>query len=266
MPLGNVLVVEDDPLWCGIYERNVNPGLNGALRVTKTLAEARTAISEMAFAVAFVDLRLDEHDDENTDGMKVFELLSRAGDGTSSILVTGKGTPRITRDVLKEYDAFDAMEKDDADPTGLAEFVRRGTDFRNSSALDRPAADVLRGRQRADIWDSEMLHITRGKGGIGPLFNFLERLVGPFLPLVPEREGSTLKVNEQSSIATGAYWSRGVGAGVLIAIGTQESIRGAAGATELNGRALGGTLREKAVGNMAGVVRALPEATRADFA
>jgi len=265
VPIGNVLVVEDDPLWCGIYERNVSPGLKGKLRVARTLAEARQAISEMAFAVAFVDIRLDEEDDQNTDGLRVFETLSRTRDGTSAIMVTGKGSVGITRDALKKYDAFEAMEKGDVDPAVLAELVARGTAIRNATAPDPRPADALRGQHTRQLWDHEMLGVAGAKGGVAGLYEFLDGLAGPFVPFVPERAGDGLEVRQDGSCATGVFWSRAIGAAVFVAFGAPDAITPVVEGSESEGRQLGQALRERSAGPRHGVVRLLPSAQRADF-
>ena len=271
MPLGNVLIVEDDEAWCGIYRRNVRPAHKGQVRVARTLQDALAALREMAFAVAFVDIRLDEHDDENVEGLQVLEAIKRAGDATSTIMLTGHGTVGITRDAIMRHGAYDAHEKDRVDLSEIDVLVERGTEQRNNVARVEAAraASVLRGRHPANEWDSEMLHVTGGKGGIPALYDFLEGLVGPFLPLVATSEDARLAVNGTPHVAYSGYWSRAIGGAVMVAFGREQEIEQALAGGALRGlagSAVGEVLRQRAKSGMAGAVLALPERNRGDFA
>jgi len=271
MPLGNVLIVEDDEDWCGLYSRNVSPAHNGQVRVARTLDEALTAVREMAFAVAFVDIRLDEGDDENTDGLQVLEALARSGDVTSAIMLTGYGTVGITRDALKRYGAYEAIAKDSVNLEAIETLVTQGTEDRNNVARVEAAraGDVMRGRQRAVEWESEMLQVTGGKGGIHALYDFLEPLVAPFVPLVAPTAESRTVVNADPHVAHGTYWSRAIGRAVLIVFGREQNVEQALAPdalAALAGTAVGEVLRQRTKGSVAGAVVALAERSRADFA
>lgn len=270
MPIGNVLVVEDEQEWQGIYTRNAHPLHSGLLRTAKDLAEAVEAIEEMAFAVAFVDIRLDENDDENTDGLKVLELLRRSGDHTSAVMLTGHGTVGITRDALKEFDAYEALEKAEIDPQQIQELVTRGTEERNKMARveDQEAPAVLRGRRTVWDWDTEMLQATAGKGGAEALYRHLEYLASPFLPLVGGAEPDRMQMDASSRLALGAFWSRAVGEAVLIAFGQTEAMKGAMENGQLSdraGRKTGQVLREREKGGIAGLVASLSGRARSSF-
>jgi ActR/RegA family two-component response regulator len=271
MPIGNVLVVEDEQEWQGIYMRNTDPLHSGILRTAKDLVETTEAIEEMAFAVAFVDIRLDENDDQNTDGLKVLELLRRSGDHTSAVMLTGYGTVGITRDALKEFDAYEALEKAEIDPRQIQELVVQGTEERNKLARveDQEAAAVLRGRRAVWDWDTEMLQATGGKGGAEGLYRHLDYLVSPFLPLVDGADPDRMRMDEQSQLALGTFWSRAVGEAVLIAFGRPETMKAAMDDGRLHnqtGQPMGQVLREREKGGLAGLVASLPGRERSSFA
>lgn len=270
MPIGNVLVVEDEPEWQGIYARNARPLHDGILRTAKDLVEATEAIDEMAFAIAFVDIRLDENDDQNTDGLKVLERLRRSGDHTSAVMLTGHGTVGITRDALKEYDAYEALEKGDVDPQQIQEIVVKGTEERNNVARveDLEAPAVLRGGREVWDWDTEMLQATGGKGGADALYRHIDYLASPFLPLVDGSEDDRMRVDEQSQLALGTFWSRAVGEAVLIAFGQTEAMAGARQNGRLHdhfGQSTERVLREREKGDLAGLVASLPDRERSSF-
>ncbi len=270
MAIGNLLIVEDDHEWRDIYLRNARPHHDGAVKSTENLAEAAQAIEEMAFAAAFVDIRLDEDDDENTDGLKVLELLKQSRDHTSAVMLTGKGTVEITRDAIKEYGAFETRDKVTIEPQEIQVLVDEGTDARNKTAQleDNRSPDVLRGRRTAWDWEDEMLKVTGGKGGAAGLFDFLEKLFDPFLPVVGGDKDDQVTKRGHSEIAMGMLWSRAIGQAVMIAFGREEPLQAALDdgeVAEYVGSPLGGTLRERRKGGLAGIVAAVPGRSRASF-
>ncbi|HEX8752830.1 MAG TPA: response regulator [Solirubrobacterales bacterium] len=270
--IGNILVVEDDKDWREIYSRNARPLHEGELRTAVTLEEALVAIEEMAFAVAFVDIRLDEADDQNTDGLRVLQALRETRDHTSAIMLTGHGTVAITRDALKEFDAYEAIEKESTsnDPGMIRELIERATEDRNRQAqvLDPPAPEVLRGRRTVMDWDSEMLRVTGGRGGVDAFYRLVENLANRYLPLVPGGPDDLLVHRDGSDLAVGLFWSRAVGCPLMIAFGQADSVRAARASDELEklaGCPLGETLRDREKAGLAGVVIAVPERSRSTF-
>jgi ActR/RegA family two-component response regulator len=270
VPIGNVLIVEDEKDWRDIYLRNSQPQHSGVLREAANLAEALTAIEEMAFAVAFVDIRLDKEDDENTEGLQVLERLRHTRDHTSAIMLTGHGTVGITRDALKDFDAYEALEKRAVDPQDIQALILEATDARNRVArVEEPVApEVLRGRRTVWDWDSEMLQVTGGKGGADGLYRFLEHLTDSFLPLVAGAEEDLMKRDEESGLALGAFWSRAVGQAVVIAFGQSEPLDAALESGVLArfaGGPLGDVLHERRKGGLGGAVVASPDRPRSTF-
>lgn|GEM_PF-1944668 len=270
MAIGNLLIVEDDGEWRDIYLRNARPQHDGTVKAAENLAEATRAIEEMAFAAAIVDIRLDEGDDENTDGLKVLELLKRSKDHTSAVMLTGKGTVEITRDAIKEFGAFDTRDKVTIEPQEIQALVDEGTDARNQAARieDDRVPDVLRGRRTVWDWDDEMLKVTGGKRGAAGLYEFLEHLFEPFLPVVGGDEGDRVMKRGRSGIGMGVLWSRAIGRAVVIAFGQEDPLQAALDGGEVIeyvGSPLGKTLRERRKGGLAGIVAEVPDRSRASF-
>lgn len=270
MPIGNVLIVEDDKEWQEIYLRNVSPHLSGALRVVGTLDDALKAIEEMAFAVAFVDIRLDEDDQQNTDGLRVLEELGKTRDYTSSIMVTGHPAVAITRDALKEHHAYEALGRGEMDPDKIQEIVDVATEERNKRArVEGPEApEVVRGGRAVWDWDSEMLEVTGSKGGADGLYRMVESLADPYLPLVAGFEDDLLKRHDGTGLAMGMFWSRAISGAVIVAFGQAGPMKAARDGGELEafaGEPLGEILREREKGGLAGVVAAVPGRSRPSF-
>ncbi|MEZ5076312.1 MAG: response regulator [Solirubrobacterales bacterium] len=264
------MIVEDDKDWQDIYLRNAQPVHPGCARVAATLDEAAAAIAEMAFAVAFVDIRLDEADDQNTDGLRVLEILRDSRDQTSAIMLTGHGTVAITRDALKEHHAYEAIEKSAVGPEQIHDLVRLGTERCNQEIrVHNPVApEVLRGRRAVWDWDSEMLKATGAKGGADVLYRLLESLASPFLPLAQGDDGDLLRYHEDNGLALGAYWSRAIGSAVVVAFGRSAAVRCAMDDGDVErfaGHSLGAVLRERDKGGVAGLIVAVPDRERSTF-
>ncbi len=225
--LDNVFVVEDEEEWRGIYLRNLPRHGGRNIRVAKTLVEAETALNEMAFAVAFVDIGLDEHDQSNVDGLRVMERILQLEDHTSVVMVTGKGTLQITRDALKKYRAFDAFDKSSIDPEDIIRVLDSATDaYVDSVSTGRRnvVRDLFRGNLEPLDWEDQMIRATRVRSGAATLHGFLDKLFGKFLPAVPKHPGLHVRISSPDLVAHGAYWSRGAGKPVLVCFGHQDDV------------------------------------------
>ena len=229
MLLRNILVVEDEDNWLGIYRRNIEP-LGYPVRFAQNLQEATNILKEMAFAVAIVDMRLDKDDDGNVDGLRVFEEIVSLGDLTSLIVVTGYGTMQIARDAFKKYNAFETIEKGkfDPDPEIIEALISRAMEnFIDRGSRGRTQTDIFelfRGERMAWDWEDEMRIVLKPRGTIPMLKDFLNGLASRFVPMIPEHKKSAVSVSLDTEIASGCYWSRAVGLPIVIVYGHREGI------------------------------------------
>jgi CheY-like chemotaxis protein len=272
-PDNNVLVVDDEYRWRDFYEDEVRQ--LGVRRVctVKNLADATRAIDSMRFAVAIVDVGLEEANDRNIDGLQVMKRIRKAGDQTSIILVTGRSGPDvlpIVRDALKKYDALDTIAKASRAVDQLGALVESGIRaYESATSNERDALyNSLHGDADGFVWDYEMMRGTNIDGGAAGLYATAEGLFGPFVPLISETPKG---VQVRQGVACGAFWSRGTGQPVLGCFGANERIQALIRRAGEEGRALdsyavGEVLREYKRGGTSGVVYLLGDHTRGDFA
>lgn len=180
----NVLIVEDERDWSGIYERAIATRGIERVRTATSLEDAEILLAAMAFAVAFVDVGLDEHDDTNVDGLRVMQKLERSGDQTSLIVVTGKGTMQIARDAMKKYKALDVLDKAQVEPADLPKLLDEGLQAYKHAVASKStrAQDVLRGKLDPLVWDDRMQRAIDVDGGIQTLHRFLDDFSFPCYP------------------------------------------------------------------------------------
>ncbi len=108
-----VLIVDDQSNWRELfselledrYEVSTAAGSGEASELVKNQNPCH------AFDVAVVDIRLDDSDPGNEDGLALIGRLNRAGDFTNVIVVTGYSTIRTTKKAIKEPLVYDYLEK-----------------------------------------------------------------------------------------------------------------------------------------------------------
>jgi ActR/RegA family two-component response regulator len=272
----NVLIVEDEDEWSGYYERAVR-SLDDSYRVkvARDLVSAERLIDATKFAVAFVDIGLDINDDRNVDGLRVMERIRTADDDTSIIVVTGRSgqdTLSIARDALKEYSAYDTVGKSSVEPTDIRKLFKGGLEeYRKASAAGRRGAhEALRGGDDPMAWDSRLMRTMNFKGNASDFYEFLNRLLGRYLPIVARTGRGQLSADSSTGLFYGEYWSRAIGSAVIICFGSAEQFEQAMEAGRASGMLLGqydvgNALDEQAGHGAGGAVFALVKGRREDF-
>ncbi len=241
----NVLIVEDEEEWSGGYERAVDAlAGNHTVKIAKDLASARQLVEATKFAVAFIDVGLDINDDRNVDGLGVMEMIRATDDGTSIIVVTGRSGQdvlRITRDAIKKYGAYDTVGKSSVAPAEIRRLLEGGlAEYRKSAAAGRSGAhEALRGDAEAMNWDHRLMQATDFRGTAGDFYDFLDRLLGSFLPVAPRNAGEPLIIEPGTGLVYGEYWSRAIAAAIAVCFGSAERFNQAAGEMGTDGKLAG---------------------------
>jgi signal transduction histidine kinase/CheY-like chemotaxis protein len=109
----NVFIVDDDGSWrSNLSEMLEDTG--HSVTVADNLHEAINLLSKDRFDLAIVDIRLDENDKDNTDGVKVLEKLASLGGNTKAVITTGHREQIGTyRDIFARWGVFDYFGKSD---------------------------------------------------------------------------------------------------------------------------------------------------------
>jgi CheY-like chemotaxis protein len=224
----NVLIVEDEEEWRGIYARAVGAqGSRQTVKVATDLASAERLIDAAKFAVAFVDIGLDVADDGNVDGVRVMEKIRATDKDTSIVVVTGRSGQdvlQITRDAIKKYGAYDTVGKSTVRPSDIRRLLEGGLEaYRSVAAPGRMAArDALSGDANPNVWDDRVTRAIGYKGDTGAFYGFLGKLYGEYLPFVPRRDGDRTIVDQERKLVYGGYWSRAIAAAVAICVGASD--------------------------------------------
>ncbi len=118
-----VLIVEDDERWQSVLKELLeDEGYD--VTVMDAYQYGRQALQKDHFDLVIVDLELDELA-PTLDGERLLNLMSRKYPGTPRIVVSGKGDPRIVRDVIKKYYAEDYIAKSHFDIQDFLQVVRK---------------------------------------------------------------------------------------------------------------------------------------------
>ena len=230
----NILIVEDEEEWRGIYERAVGAqGSRQTVRVATDLASAERLIDAAKFAVAFVDIGLDISDDGNVDGVRVMEKIRATDPDTSIVVVTGRSGQdvlQIARDAIKKYGAYDTVGKSTVRPADIRRLLEGGLEaYRSTVAPSRMAArDALSGNANPNVWDDRVTRAIGFKGDMGAFYGFLGELFGEYLPIVPRRDGDPTIVDQERKLVYGGYWSRAIAAAIAICVGALDEFDAAA--------------------------------------
>jgi CheY-like chemotaxis protein len=251
----NILIVEDEEEWRGIYERAVGAqGSPQTIKIATDLAGAKRLIDAARFAVAFVDIGLDITDDGNVDGVQVMERIRATDPDTSIVVVTGRSGQdvlQITRDAIKKYGAYDTVGKSTVRPADIRRLLEGGLEaYRSAAAPSRLAArDALSGDANPNIWDDRVTRAIGYRGDTGAFYGFLTKLFSEYLPIVPRRDGDRTIVDQERKLVYGGYWSRAIAAAIAICVGASDgfddAVKGAL-------RALGNDGAAQVIGELEG--------------
>lgn len=106
-----VLIVEDMKNWQELlrdllkkdYTVTVCDNLDGAWEIIKQ--------QDPPFHVAILDIRLEDRDADNQDGLALAELMNAIKECTKIIILTGYPTPETKKKAFTECSVFDYLEK-----------------------------------------------------------------------------------------------------------------------------------------------------------
>jgi len=270
----NLLVVEDNQEWCDGYIRAAEREGFDAIKIAQDLDQAELLIEDMQFAVAFIDIGLNVSDDRNIDGIRVMEKIRKAGDPTSIVVVTGRSgrdVLPITRDAIKKYGALDIVRKAEIEPRDIRRLLNAGLEAfdQGIAASGLTVEDALRGDTPRLYWEDLVLRTMGVRGGVAGLHDFLEELLGPYLPMLRLARGEAAGIDTRDGVAHGAYWSRSVGTAVAICFGGERAaaeIDLAKTSGTLAGQyEVGGQLRGAALYGLTGAVFAVNDTPRGIF-
>jgi len=147
----SVLVIDDQKNWRELLSEILRDQFDVSTADTYTGALAAIQRQRPPYHVVVTDMRLEDGQPGNEDGLKLLEYLKQHGRGTKTILVTGYATVPTARKALAELDAFDYVEKYPSEGTRKFDFKQ----FKSTVRKAAEAADEIRLTQPA------LLNLTR---------------------------------------------------------------------------------------------------------
>ena len=121
-----ILIVEDEQDWRTLLSENLDPC---DVTFAENYAKAINVIKASSFDAIILDLRLEDRDDENFQGMELLALLREKEKekdwNTNVIIVSAYGTPQQVREGFKIHCLFDYILKQKFDKREYREIVRQ---------------------------------------------------------------------------------------------------------------------------------------------
>ncbi len=106
----SILLVEDDASWQMIYQEILSDE-GYTVDIAKSKTQASGKLGQHAFDVAIIDLRLDDEDPKNMDGIEVIRLLRERNVPTRIIVKSGYLTGEVMK-TLGELDVDGILDKE----------------------------------------------------------------------------------------------------------------------------------------------------------
>jgi len=223
-----VLLVEDDKSWQDIYKRNIEK-LGYDIRIVGSKNDAVEVLEQESFDLSIVDVRLDEADEHNRDGLQVLERISKLGENTRSIVVTGHGDLRIARDALQRYDAVGILEKDEITPQVICDLVKEQIQKQKPKLPNTECSKLLSGITSNDAreilnWESRMQTFVKPSHGIEQMYELFQKFVEKLFPILYARSTKGLIQNNNLNIVSGYVWSKRFAHAMGIFIGNEKDM------------------------------------------
>jgi CheY-like chemotaxis protein len=221
------LIVEDTENWVYLFDRAARRAGASEVVACATLQEAREALRSARFDVAILDIGLDPHDDQNSDGIRVLEAIREVdGLGTRCIIVTGwQGGDRL------DLASF-AQQKFGVDWAFMKEnYEARSVIAKLTELLEQaPARRLAQTTPMANLgasmepflFEAQLLDALSPQGGIQTLYSLASRLLGSVIPLLASQPRKPMQKGPDGT-CVGVYWSRSLSAAVAVGLGRAAS-------------------------------------------
>ena len=109
-----VLVIEDIADWQKTLARLLND-TNYNVVIGASITEAKALLAKQSFDLAVLDIRLDEENEENEEGLDLAEFIKSKWPTTKIVILTGHGKKSYVERAFNQGDVDDFLYKDDLD-------------------------------------------------------------------------------------------------------------------------------------------------------
>lgn len=259
---GAVLIVEDRVNWQDMLSQVLEEE-QYQIQVASNAQEARALIRTNEFDLAIMDLRLDDSDPNNFEGLELLSDFSKASSRTRAIVLTGYATVPVAVKAMANEKTVYLLEKQTFDSEKFLELVREAMQHVPPKGKPLSKADYLRGMTLDEMVSHLVLEGKRFHGKRehremkGTLNAIVTNLLSGLEPLIPDPKGVQKVTDKAGNVIAyeARFWSKELGEGILLRIGEQQ--KSIPAKTK--------KLREYTLQNVAGYVYRLPQTKVNDF-
>ena len=239
-----VLVVEDDKGWLELSKIHLTRK-NYIVGTSLTKEQAIEELDRCLYHIAIVDLKLNDDDPNDREGLRVLEHIWKMNEGTRAIVRSGYARDISVINEMIKYGIKGLTEKDmgfvKGDINKGAETTFNDGFFDNiEAAVNEAKGDIQRAGAKT-VWENSPfsfingmlardIQLSMGGGTMSELRGFLGELVEPCAPWLQAISSETLapirvtQHDKQNGIAgyQTICWSRAFGHAVLIRFGRKD--------------------------------------------
>lgn len=215
----NVLVVDDEESYQEIYQRRLESRVR-KLCIVDNRAAALDVIKRQFFHAAILDIRLEDTNPDNEEGMAVAKAIHALGESTGLVMVSGFGTTKRVRDAFHQYGAVDFLDKAEYTPGQLYEALEEAV-ATSETNLEVRREHMLEMSNLVRQTNLAILTANMPYAQQQSLSIVLTNLVRPILPIQVLAEHE--KIIDNVAFET-KYWSRLDGCAYCIRIGPRTRI------------------------------------------
>jgi CheY-like chemotaxis protein len=222
MKMKRILIVDDLVSFQNIY-KDVAEFLGFDFHLASSVETAKKLLEKYYYHVALIDLRLDDENDQNRDGLLVLNEIKKF-DGTIPIMLTAYGgvkdadeAHRIYPGVLQQFSL-----KKDIPVKELEEAIQQA--FKHSQEqMSKPLAimelsKLIKGDTLTKF--NNDFSITSEEVEI-----FLRRLLYPFRPLIPDQnKAEGYYIGGNNLTVRSRFWSKLLGSAIVVWFGAYEEM------------------------------------------
>jgi CheY-like chemotaxis protein len=225
-----ILVVEDVATMRESYVANLELQRRYRVAAAEDLASAQEALDNCTYHVALVDIMLaGPKDVANRDGTEVLKHIRDLHEGTQAIVLSAQDEKQLVRDLLKDYGAFDYLDKAVVQEAGISLVMSTVESAAERSTVGnappwKSVVDCLTvGRSEAEFV-GEVMEQLKFKGGFENLSRTLINVAKELMPLLPPLSGPRgLSFDIDLRAYRGRYWSKGQGCCVEVFLADQRT-------------------------------------------
>jgi ActR/RegA family two-component response regulator len=206
-----VIVVEDIPENRSTYEIALR--VDGhAVDVAGSKGEALELLRGRTYHAALLDIRLQEGNERNEEGLDVLRSIHESGEGTTAVILSGQGTLATAVDAYEKYGLYRFLRKEskEASVEGIQAAVRAAVQKATLDLFGRYGSltAVLAGaRDEKLFWEDKALRILE-PGGMNGLDRALREALGTLLPVLPRRDEHTSRFDDNNRHLELSLWSK----------------------------------------------------------